>query len=78
MMTKQKQFIVSAQSSLSNFTQKYLHKCKDTYFILQNMYLCIYDNSFGAKTLGDDCALSALGPIIDFEKKILKMRHMIE
>ena len=40
-----------AQSSLSIFAQKYLHKCEDTYFILQNKYLCIYKDSFGAKIL---------------------------
>ena len=39
----------SAQSSLSIFTQKYLYKCEDTYFILENKYLCIYVDSFGAK-----------------------------
>ena len=49
--------IFSAQSSPSIFTQKYLRKCKDTYFILQNMYLSIYEDSFGAKILRDDCAL---------------------
>ena len=46
----------SAQSSLSIFAQKYLHKCKDTYFILQNKYLCIYEDSFGAKIVREDCA----------------------
>ena len=30
----------------------------NTYFILQNMYLRIYENSFGARYLGDDCALT--------------------
>ena len=45
------------QSSLSVFAQKYLHKCKDTYFILQNKNLCIYEDSFGAKILRDDCTL---------------------
>ena len=34
----------------------YLCKCKDTYSILQNKYLCIYEDSFGAKELRDDCA----------------------
>ena len=38
------------QSSLSIFAQKYLHKCEDTYFILQNKYLGIYEDTFG-----DDC-----------------------
>ena len=37
----------SAQSSLSIFAQKYLHTYEDTYFILQNKYLCIYKDSFG-------------------------------
>ena len=32
----------------------YLRKCKDTYFILQNKYLRIYEDSFGAKILRDD------------------------
>ena len=32
----------AAQSSLSNFTQKYLCKCKDTYLILQDKSICIY------------------------------------
>ena len=49
---------LSAQSSLSIFAQKYFHKCKDNYFILQNKYFCIYEDSFGAKILRDDCALS--------------------
>ena len=40
---------LSVQSSLSSFAQNYLHKCKDTYFILQNKYLCIYEFSFAAK-----------------------------
>ena len=44
-----------AQSSLSS---KYLRKCKYAYFILQNQYLCIYEDSFGAKILRDDCAKS--------------------
>ena len=47
----------TAQSSLSNFTQKYLCKCKDTYFILQDKSICIYEDSFRAKILRDDCAL---------------------
>ena len=40
-----------AQSSLSIFAQKYLHKCEDTYFFLQNKYICIDEDSFGAKIL---------------------------
>ena len=35
------------QSSLSIFTQKYLRKCKDTFFILQNKFLRIYEDIFG-------------------------------
>ena len=46
----------TAQSSLIIFAQKYIGKCEDTYFILQNKYLCIYKDSFGAKILRDDCA----------------------
>ena len=38
-------YFLSAQSSLSIFAQKYLHKCKDTYFILQNNYLRIYEEN---------------------------------
>ena len=45
----------SAQSSASIFTQKYLRKCEDTFFILQNKYLRINEDSFGAKILEDDC-----------------------
>ena len=48
--------LLSMQSSLSIFAQKYPRICEDTYFILQNNYLCIYENSFGAKILRDDCA----------------------
>ena len=36
----------------------FLHKCKDISFILQNEYLCIKQDSFGAKILRDDCALN--------------------
>ena len=35
------------QLSLSIFTQKYLLNCKDTYFILQNKFLRIYEDIFG-------------------------------
>ena len=42
------------QSSLSIFAQKYLRKCEDTYLILQNKYLHIYEDSFGAKMPRDD------------------------
>ena len=52
----------TAQSSLIIFAQKYIGKCEDTYFILQNKYLCIYKDSFGlgVKILGDDCSLNLL------------------
>ena len=52
-------YTLSAQSSLSIFAQMYLCKCEDTYFILQNKYLCIYEDSFGAEILRDDYALRA-------------------
>ena len=54
---------ICAQSSLSILAQKYFRKCEDTYFIFQNKYLCIYEDSFGAKILIDDCTLfnSTLG-----------------
>ena len=48
---------ISGQSFLSTFTKNYLCKCKDAYFILQNKYVCIHEDSFGAKILIDDCAL---------------------
>ena len=48
---------LSTQSSLSIFAQKYRCKCENTYFILQNKYLCIYEDSFGSMILRDDCAL---------------------
>ena len=34
-----------AQSSPKFFAQKYLCKCKDTYFILKNKYLRIYEDT---------------------------------
>ena len=44
------------KSSLSIFAQKYLCKFEDTtYFILQNKYLHICEDSFGGKMLRDDC-----------------------
>ena len=43
--------LLSVQSSLSIFAQKYPHICEDTYFILQNKYLCINEDSFGAKIM---------------------------
>ena len=48
-------FYVSVESSLSIFAQKHLCKWEDAYFILQNKYLCINEDSFGAKILEDDC-----------------------
>ena len=50
--------IFSAQSSPSIFTQKCIPKWEDIYFILQNKYLCICDDSFGLKKLRDNCPLS--------------------
>ena len=38
----------------------YLRKCKNTYFILQNKYLHIYEDSFGAKIPRDDCTQNLL------------------
>ena len=55
--------IPCAQSFLSIFAQKYLSKCEDTYFILQNKYLCIYEDSFGVKLLRDDCAARVKPPL---------------
>ena len=47
------------QSSLIIFAQRYLCKCKNTYIILQNKYLCIYEDSFGAKILRDALTLAS-------------------
>ena len=52
--------IVSVLSSLGVFAPKHLHKCKDTYFILQNKYLRIYEDTFGTQILRDDCTLKVL------------------
>ena len=35
--------------SLYAIISKYLRRCKDAYFILQNKYLHNYEHSFGAK-----------------------------
>ena len=45
--------------------QNYLHKCKDTYFVRWNKYLCIYEDTFEqryfwAKILTDDCILGLI------------------
>ena len=53
-------YYLQSQSSLSIFAKNYLCKCEDTYFILQNKYLGIYEYSFGAKILEDDCILSPI------------------
>ena len=53
-------FYVSAQSSLSIFAQKHLCKWEDAYFILQNKYLCINEDSFRAKKLRDGCTLMCI------------------
>ena len=68
-----------AQSSLSIFAQKYLHKCEDTYFILQNKYICIDEDSFGVKILGDDCIQSTSSTEIlsDPRKVHIYVRHDI-
>ena len=50
--------LLSVQSSLSIINQNYLRKCNNTYFIIQNKYLHIYEDSFGTKILRDDCAHS--------------------
>ena len=31
--------------------KKYIQKCEDTYFILQNKNLCVYEDTFGARHL---------------------------
>ena len=41
----------SKQSSVSIFAQKYLCQCHDTYFIFQNKYLSIYEDSFWSKEM---------------------------
>ena len=48
----------SAQSSQSFLAQRFLRKFEDNYFILQNKYLCFYKDTFGTKTLRDDCTHS--------------------
>ena len=53
-------FMLSAQSSLTIFVQKYLRKCEDTYSISQKKYLRIYEDSFGAKMLRDDYTLAMM------------------
>ena len=53
---------------LSIFAQKYICKCKDTYYILQNKYLSIYEDSFGTKIFRYDCALKYI--LIRFTQQI--------
>ena len=36
---------------ISDLVRKYLRKYENTYFILQNKYLCINEDSFGAKIM---------------------------
>ena len=43
-----------AQSSLSIFAQKYLHKCKDTYFILQNIIIFAFMKKVWLKWSAED------------------------
>ena len=50
--------LLSAQSSLSIFAQKYLRKREETYFFLQNKYLHIYEVCFGVKMLRNNFALN--------------------
>ena len=51
-------YTYSTHQSLSIFAQKFLRKCEDIRYILKNKYLCIYEDSFGAKIFRDDCATS--------------------
>ena len=64
--------ILSAQSSLSIFAQKYLCKCEDTYFILQNKYLCIHKDNFGGKILRDDCAHNTKKHLLKILQQVTK------
>ena len=43
-----------AQSSRSIFAQKYLHKCKDTYFILQNIIVFAFMKKIWLKWSAED------------------------
>ena len=56
---------------LNGVLQDYLHKCEDNYFILQNKYLRIYEDSFGVKILRDNFALN----YNCFDKKIIIIIH---
>ena len=59
---------------VSIFTQKYLHKCKYTYSMLQNKYLCIYKVNFEVKYLPrDDCGLSMSPHLSIIDLNICKM-----
>ena len=49
--------------------QSLLGKFKDTYFILQNKYLCIYEDSFEVKILRNDWALNK--PKILFNLRVM-------
>ena len=49
------------QSKYVSSFQNYLWKCKDTYIILKNKYLCIKEDSFRAKILRDYCILVVIG-----------------
>ena len=60
------------QSYLSILTQKYLCKCEDTYFILQNKYLCIHKDSFGGKILRDDCAHNTKKHLLKILQQVTK------
>ena len=60
--------LFSGQSSLSIFTQKYLRKCEDTHFNLQNRYLRIYENIFVVMIL----AQYIISMIYEFRDRIRK------
>ena len=66
-----------AQSSLSIYAEMYLRKCKYTYFILQNKYLCIYEDSFGVKILRDDCVHRKQKAGTHFQKIIFFFQSII-
>ena len=53
-------------NTLSIFPQINLPKCEEPYFILQNKYLHIYEDRFGATILRDDHALSRIRRVHSF------------
>ena len=58
------------------FIQNYLRKREDTYSILQNKYLCIYEDSFGLKILRDDCARKVY--LCNSQKKIASELFLVK